>query len=312
MTLLLADIGATNTRCALASGSDVGPVTHYRNSEHADLGSLLRGYLDTTPAERRPRRAALSVAAPIRDDRIRLSNINWQLSRQALRNELELDELLIVNDFAALARALPELADDELCPAGGGTAITDAPRVVLGPGTGLGVAGIAWTGRRWLVLPGEGGHATLSAGNAKEERLLRVARERYGHGSAERLLCGQGLSFIHEVLHGGPALAPEIIGNDLLQDDLQAVESFALFFSLLGGMAGNLALTFGAFGGVYVGGGIVPRYLEAFRRSGFRQRFEAKGRFRSYLEDIPTWVITGQVPALKGLIAMEKELRRGS
>lgn len=304
MTLLVADIGGTNTRCALAAPSGIGPFSCYRNADFPDLATLLGRHLDGLPPARRPRLAALAIAAPIRGDEVRMSNIDWRFSRPALRTALALDELLLVNDFAALARALPELAPADLAAVGGGRPVPDAPRIVLGPGTGLGVAALVRVGGQWAGLPGEGGHVTLGSCTDQEEAVLRAARQRYGHCSAERILSGHGLSFLHETLHGGAARPAEAIGAGLADGEPAAVASFGLFFGLLGNMAGNLALTLGAFGGVYIAGGIVPRYLDHLARSSFRERFEAKGRFRGYLRDIPTWVITDPVPALKGLAAL--------
>lgn len=307
MTLLVADIGGTNTRCALALPAGLGPASRYRNADFPDLATLLARHLDSLPRPRRPRLAALSIAAPILGDEVRMSNIDWRFTREGLRGALALDGLLLANDFAALARALPELDSTGLAAVGGGRPVADAPRIVLGPGTGLGVATLVRVAGRWASLPGEGGHATLGSCSDREDALLRAARQRYGHCSAERLLSGHGLSFIYETLQAGPALPPEAIGQRFIEGEPHAAEAFGLFFSLLGGMAGNLALTLGALGGVYIGGGIVPRYLDGIARSAFRQRFEAKGRFRDYLREIPTWVITHPVPALEGLVALARD-----
>lgn len=307
MTLLVADIGGTNTRCALASAAGIGPVSAFRNTGFPGLASLLAGYLDRLPAAARPRSGALCVAAPVRGDEVRMSNISWELSRTALRQTLALDELLLVNDFAALARALPELGSTDIVQIGSGSLVPDAPRVVIGPGTGLGIASLVQAGNRWITLAGEGGHATLGASDDREEGVLRAARHRFGHCSAERILSGHGLSFLHETLHGGAPLTPEAVGARFVAGEADALETFDVFFSLLGNMAGSLALTLGAFGGVYIGGGIVPRYLAALRHSMFRERFEAKGRFRDYLRAIPSCVIIDPYPALKGLAALARD-----
>lgn len=307
MTLLVADIGGTNTRCAQVSAAGIGAVSAYRNAEFPGLAALLVRHLDGLPRDERPRAGAFCVAAPIRGDDVHMSNIAWQFSRPALRQALGFDDLLLVNDFAALARALPELGTGDLAPVGGGDPVPGAPRVVLGPGTGLGVAGLVPAGNGWITLAGEGGHMTLGAGDDREEAVLRAARRRFGHCSAERVLSGHGLAFLHEALHGGAVLTPEAIGAGFTAGDAAARETLAVFFGLLGNMAGNTALMLGAFGGVYIGGGIVPRYLEAFLHSDFRERFEAKGRYRGYLQDMPAWVITDRWPALKGLAAIMRD-----
>jgi len=304
VNLLVADIGGTNTRCAVgtASGS-LGRVESFRNADFPDLQTLLTRYLDSLPDVARPATAAIAVAAPIRSDTVQMMNRDWRFSRSGLKRQLGLRQMHVLNDFAALAWALPTLAGDDLIPVGPGAATPGHPKAVLGPGTGLGVASLVPIEGGWHAIPGEGGHVTLAAQDEREERVIRAARAHFGHCSAERLLSGPGLSFLHQALHGGEALPPEAIGGGASRGDRQALETLEVFFGLLGTVAGNLALTLGAFGGVYIGGGIVPRYADAFASSGFRARFEAKGRYRDYMRGIPTWVITAPHPALAGLLA---------
>jgi glucokinase len=304
MGILLADIGGTNSRCAVGSAQGrIEDLATFRNAAHAGVAELLSGFLTRLPRSRRPESAALAIAAPIRGDEVSMINISWRFSCRELQHRLGLAELHVLNDFAALAYALPVLAPDEVIPVGGDTPVAGGTKVVLGPGTGLGVASLVSVEGRWHAIPGEGGHVTLPAQDEQEESLVRRAREHYGHCSAERLLSGPGLSFLHETLHGAPALGPEAIGERFLAGDQQAARTAAVFFRLLGTVAGDLALTLGAFGGVYIGGGIVRRYRDALRDSGFRARFEAKGRYKDYMRAIPTQVITAEYPALKGLLA---------
>jgi len=188
--------------------------------------------------------------------------------------------------------------------------VADSPIGLVGPGTGLGVSGLLPGGMpgAWVPLQGEGGHVTLAAADAREEAVLRVLRERFGHASAERAVSGMGLEALYAALTtldapgSGTALpAAEITARALAGSDARCVEAVALFCSFLGSVAGNLALTLGARGGVYIGGGIVPRLGALFERSAFRERFEAKGRFRDYLAAIPVFVIHASVsPALLG------------
>jgi glucokinase len=302
MNLLIADIGGTNSRCAIASAGVIGAVTTLRNADHAGVAALLARYIDSLPAAGRPTVGAIAVAAPIRSDEVRMVNIGWRFSQRDLQRTLGLSALHCLNDFEALAWSLPRLGASDLVQIGGGHDV-EATKAVLGPGTGLGVASLARVGRGWHALAGEGGHVTLGPQDEPEDKLVRAGRQRYGHCSAERLVSGPGLSFIHETLHGGPLLGAEEIGRRLGGGDGQAKATFEAFFRLLGTVAGDLALTVGAFGGVYVGGGIVPRYLPEISRSGFRQRFEAKGRYQDYMRAIPTWIITAQYPALRGLVA---------
>jgi glucokinase len=310
MTVLLGDIGGTNTRCAL--GREDGAITEVcelRNANFTSIVAVLRQYLDQVAHAERPTRGMLAIAAPMRGDRVEMLNRAWQFSIEELRQTLSLDSLRALNDFAALAWALPGLGAQDLAPIGGGVASPRSPKVVLGPGTGLGVAALVPCHDDWQAVPGEGGHVTLAARDEREEAVIRRARQRYGHCSAERLLSGPGLGFLHAALHGGPELDAVEIGRRADAGDPAALETLESFLRFLGSVAGNLALTLGAFGGVYIGGGIVPRYLEQMRRSGFRESFEAKGRYRGYLRAIPTAVITAPHPALRGLLAFDATTR---
>jgi len=301
-TTLVADVGGTNTRCALLDGDGrVGAVTTFRNAEYGGLAEVLAAFAGRAAA--RPVAAVLAIAAPIGGDEVSMINIGWRFSRAALAEALGLRRLVVMNDFAALAWALPCLGDAELVAVGGGAAAPGGARVVLGPGTGLGVATLVEGDAGLVAVPGEGGHVTLAAADEAEERVVGAMRARFGHCSAERLVSGPGLALLHAALHGGPALAPDDIGRAFLARDAAAAETFGMFFRLLGTVAANAALTVGATGGVYIGGGIVPRYAEAFAHSGFRARFEAKGRYRDFMAAIPTRVITAAHPALAGLAA---------
>lgn len=304
MGWLVADVGGTNTRCAIArAGGILENVETFRNREFPGLEHVLGSYLGMLPPGQRPAEAILAIAAPIRGDDIHMVNINWTISVPALARRLSLARVTPLNDFAAQAYALPVLDPDDLVQVGGGREVNDAPKVVVGPGTGLGTAGLVRIAGRWHAITGEGGHVTMAPSNEREARIVALGRERFGHCSAERLVSGAGLAFIYGALTGGAELAPDEVGARILAGEAAALEALDVFFELLGTIASNLALTFAAFGGVYIGGGVTPRYLEQFATSGFRQRFEDKGRYRPFLADIPTWVITGDQPALKGLAA---------
>ena len=304
MGWLVADIGGTNTRCAIAHpGGVIQSAESFRNRDFPGLDRLLASYLGALPPGGRPDEAVIAIAAPIRGDKIRMVNINWTFSVTALALTLSLRRITPLNDFAAQAYALPVLGAGDLAQVGGGTAVDGAPKVVVGPGTGLGTAGLVRIGTRWHAITGEGGHVTMAPSDEREARIVALGRERFGHCSAERLISGAGLAFVYEALHGGPAIAPDQVGERIAAGEAAALDTLDVFFQLLGTVASNLALTFAAFGGVYIGGGITPRYVEQFRSSGFRQRFEDKGRYRAFLADIPTWVITAEQPALRGLAA---------
>jgi glucokinase len=266
----------------------------------AGLEDAARAYLARSGA--RPRRAAFAVAAPIAGDRVVLTNRDWSFSTEALRARLGLDELKVINDFEAIARALAHLPPAELRQVGGGAAEPGAPVAVLGPGTGLGVSAVV-DGK---PLATEGGHVTMPAADEREAEAIARIRARLGHVSAERVLSGPGLQNLYAALAGtdGAPDPDEITARALAKADAAAEETLDMFCAMLGTVAGNLALTYGARGGVYVAGGIVPKLGTVFDASRFRARFEDKGRFREWLAPIPVFVVTAEAPALTGLASM--------
>ena len=319
---LVADIGGTNARFGWVSGPG-SLVEHVRVlpvDQHKDPASAARAYLQQLqtllPGAPAPRSGAFAVATAIAGDQIELTNAHWSFSRAATQAELGLDLLLMLNDFEALALSLPRLQASQLqaWPAPLAQAGQGQTLAVIGPGTGLGVGGVTRTGGAngiWLALPGEGGHATLAAGDDFEAALLAHVRGSFEHVSAERLLSGIGMPVLHGAVAAvlGSAQVPtlsteQIVAQGLLHpdsgQDLVCSRTLDAFCALLGSFAGNVALTLGARGGVYIGGGIVPRLGERFFTSAFRERFEAKGRFRGYLEAIPTPLITDTLAALAG------------
>jgi glucokinase len=236
-----------------------------------------------------------------------VTNHTWSFSITNLEKALHLDRLVVINDFTALALSLPALTTNELYQIGGGRSVEDAALAVIGPGTGLGVSGLLEPLKNPISLMGEGGHVTLAASNDLEASVIKVLRDRFGHASAERALSGPGLINLYEAvckLRHATAKnlsAAQILTHAVDTSDPHCTTALELFFSFLGSVAGNLALTLGARGGVYIGGGIVPRALTVIAASAFRSQFEAKGRFQSYLQEIPTFVITSEVsPALLG------------
>ncbi len=309
---LVADVGGTNARFGWVPSLRSG-VCHVRKlpvAQFAGPAAAVAAYLqDLQPllggAAATPRRAAIAVATAVAGDQVSMTNSPWSFSRQGLRDELALEALLVLNDFEALALSLPRLGAAQL------RAHRDLPLhqgtlAVIGPGTGLGVAGVVQTAHGWVALPGEGGHVTLAATDDFEAAVLGRVRASYDHVSAERLLSGIGLPVLHQAVAAvrGQAAAPlsaaAIVERSLATDDALCHQTMETFCALLGGFAGNVALTLGARGGVYIGGGIVPRLGDAFFNSRFRERFESKGRFRAYLEAIPTALITDTLAALTG------------
>lgn len=306
---LMADVGATNTRCALVDdrGEELAAEI-FHNGDFTSLTSLLKSYLDRRRVTDRPKRAALAVAAPILGDEVRMLNIDWRFSQDDLRAELGLAELTVCNDFAAIAWGLPYFGAAELHTIGRGERVAGAALATLGPGSGLGVGALVPTTDGWAVMTGEGGHSTLPATTREEADVIAQIRERYdGHCSAERVLSGPGLVNLYVALAeldgGGPpaALSPTDVTARARLGEPLARKAQLMFFAFLGMVAGDLALTTGARGGVFIAGGIVPQLLEELGKSEFRARFEAKGRYGSYLGAIPTHVITAPQPAFRGL-----------
>lgn len=305
---LIADIGGTNVRFALLAPGSTTPQRQqgYRCRDFNGLEHAVRHYLAENDNPQVPA-AAFDVATAITGDFIRLTNSPWAFSIEQTRRQLGLAHLLVVNDFTALALSIPTLDDSELRPVGHGSAVADAPIALIGPGTGLGVSGLFRSHDSWLAIEGEGGHAAFSPMDAREDAVLGVLRERYGHVSNERLLSGPGLVAVYEALcrldHVAVlGMTPERVTElGMREENLHCAEALDMFCAVLGTAASNLAVTLGARGGVYIGGGIVPQLGDYFARSRFRTRFEHKGRFAPYVAHIPTRVIVAENPALRGL-----------
>ncbi len=304
----MADIGATNSRCALVGdkGQELAPEV-FENADFTGLPELLRVYLEHRRASDRPTRAVLAVAAPITGDEVQMINIGWRFSQRELKETLGLKRLTVVNDFAAIAWALPLLTPADVVKIGGGESTPRSTLAALGPGSGLGVSALVPAADGWTAMTGEGGHVAMAGTTPEEDEVIARLRERYdGHCSAERVLSGPGLVNLYVTLaeiagRGRPTATPEDVTNLAKQGEPLARKTLAMFFAMLGTVAANLAVTTGARGGVYIAGGIVPRLVEPLRKSGFRARFENKGRYRTYLAAIPTHVITAPTPAFRGL-----------
>ena len=308
---LVGDVGATNARFGLVSPER--EVLHTRThavADHPTIADAITAYLSERAALPMPRRGAIAIASAITGDRVAMTNHPWSFSISALKSQLGLDRLEVLNDFTALALALPHLAAEHRLQVGGGGPAVGAPLGVLGPGSGLGVSGLIPAGAGWIPLAGEGGHATMAPATDREGAVLDRMRRHFDHVSSERVLSGPGLVNLYNTLaalDGVPSrgyTATQIADPEMGTADRICAESTTLFCAMLGTMAGNLALTLGARGGIYIGGGIVPRLGQRFAQSPFRARFEAKGRFSAYLAAIPTYVVTHPLPAFLGCAAV--------
>jgi len=306
---LIADIGGTNARFALVDNNQIHDELELQCAQFPTLTDAAEHYLASVgAATQRPQQAAFAIAAALGGDHVSMTNCPWQFSIRNVCNDLKLQRLIVVNDFTALAMAVRHLTADELLQAGGAQAEANKPIAVLGPGTGLGVSGLIPAAGNWIPLEGEGGHVSWSPADARETAVLNYLWKKFAHVSTERVLSGMGLVNLYTALcalDSKPAhdFKPADITTQGLNDtDPICVEALQMFCGILGSAAGNLVLTLGAKGGVYIAGGIVPRLGDYFLKSPFRQRFESKGRYESYLKPVPAYVMTAKRPAFTGLV----------
>jgi glucokinase len=302
--VLLGDIGATNARFAILANGVLGPVRRFDVANYPQFADVVTAFLNGS--SHRVTHALLAVAGPIDSESCALTNCSWTIDAHQMRQIFSL-EARLVNDFEATALSLPNLTAADLCRIGTGRAIASAPTLVLGPGTGLGVACLIPDVDNRRVIASEGGHATLAGMCGGEDAIIKHLRRRFGHVSAEREISGGGLENIYQAIGAidgrdiAPLNAAEITESALAGRCQTAYAALKMFCAFLGSFAGSVALTFGAQGGVYIAGGIAPRIVDFIAQSEFRERFEAKGRFQTYLEAIPTSVIMHPAATFLGL-----------
>ena len=303
---LVGDVGGTNARlalCAMNSG-EISQAKTYSGLDYPSLEAVIRVYLEEHNTQVED--ACIAIACPIKGDWVAMTNHTWEFSIAEMKQNLGLKHLEIINDFTAVSMAIPVLADSDKLQFGGAAAQEGKPVAVYGAGTGLGVAHLVKAADQWLSLPGEGGHVDFAPNSEEEDDVLYALRAELGHVSAERLLSGPGLVNLYRGLvladeRIPEALQPKDVTERALADSCtDCRRALSLFCVLMGRFGGNLALNMGTFGGVYIAGGIVPRFLEFFKSSGFRVAFEDKGRFQGYLKDIPVFLITHEHPGLLG------------
>ena len=310
---LVGDVGGTNARFAILDKNNRPHKTQtLPTKDYSGLVDAIQAYLEHQHIID-VRSAAIAVANPLLGDVMKMTNNSWSFSISETENTLGLEKLHVVNDFNALARAVPHLNAADIIKVGGGERKPNAAIAVIGPGTGLGVSGLVPCGQHYTALQGEGGHVSLGLRTPREYEIHAVLKKRFGHVSAERALSGPGLINLQSALREIDGLGPlqltpaEITERACNGSDAICVEVVQIFCELLGSCAGNLVLSLGAEGGVYIGGGIVPKLGETFIQSGFRQQFEAKGRMSHYLEKIPSFVIAAPHPALLGVAQVYAE-----
>lgn len=304
---LIADVGGTNARlalCNLEDGSISTPII-YSALEYDSLETVIKKF--KVDANCDFKEACIAIACPVNQDLIKMTNNPWEFSKSQLKENLGLETLLVINDFTAMSMSVTCLKPEQMVKLGGGEPVANAPIAVYGAGTGLGVAHLIKHNNVWIPLPGEGGHVDLAPANMSEDMILITLRARIGHVSAERVLSGPGLVNLYEAIamrneRLRPGLTPADVTTQALQanPDPDCLEALNTFCRLMGRFGGNLALTMSTFGGVYIAGGVVPRFLDFFKRSKFREAFEDKGRFKGFLENIPCYVITEPLAGLLG------------
>lgn len=306
--VLIADIGGTNARFAILSEahSPLRTFPTVRTADFPDLASAASAtVLDTTATL--PRSLLVALAGPITGASTKLTNADWVIDPEGTREALGLDTVVTFNDFEALALSLPSLTDEQLLAVGGGEAVTREPRVVLGPGTGLGVAALVYSDRRYTPIAGEGGHVSVGPETEEDFRIWPHLERHHGRITGEALLSGNGMARLYRAVakangqdgtwcrHGAE------VTQAAKEGDATANATVELFLTHLGRLAGDLALVFLAKGGVYIAGGIAPRLVDRFGGSPFREAFEAKAPHRAIMERIPTFVITEPTPAIAGM-----------
>lgn len=317
---LLGDLGATFARLAWQdqAGAALRAVAIYATREFPTPLALIRRYLGEHDLPL-PDAVCLGVASALDGDEIRFINSDWVFSLRALGVALGTPRVWAINDFAAVANAIPSLTERGRLQTGGGPPDLSRPIGVVGAGTGLGMAALVPAGaHRWIVVPSEGGHATFSASTEQEWRWLGPLRALHGHVSVERVLSGAGLAALAQAiaLEQGRTLSAqgpaEVVEAALDGSDECCVEAVRAFAAILGSVCGNLALTLGARGGIYVGGGMVTRLRNQFDWTRFRQGFEGKGRLADFLRSVPSYLITAEEPGLIGAAAVLDERLRGA
>ena len=303
---LVGDVGGTNARLALCCLDDgaISQIKTFSTAEHDSLETVIRIWL--AQQSQAIHSACIAIACPVTGDRIEMTNHHWAFSVREMQANLGLQHLAVINDFTAVSMAVPMLQPEHLLQFGGRAPVRHKPVAVYGAGTGLGVAHLINVEQRWVSLPGEGGHVDCAANSQQEEQVLAILRAELGHVSAERVLSGNGLVNLYRAIVQLAGRKPEnlqpkeVTERAVAGSCIDCQQALSLFCVMMGRFGGNLALNLGTFGGVYIAGGIVPRFLDFFQASDFRAAFEDKGRFKEYLRDIPVYLITHEQPGLLG------------
>lgn len=308
--ILIGDIGGTNARFSIVSDASSKPSEPIvvQTANFATIDDAIRdSVLGKTAAA--PKSALLAVAGPVESDEIPLTNCPWIVKPKQMLINLGLGDIVVLNDFEAQALAVVALGEEHMEKIGGGEPEENGGRVVLGPGTGLGVAGLIHSGGRWIPVPGEGGHMDIGPRTPRDFEVFPHIEKLDGRLSGEQILCGRGLVNVYRAVaatDGKPASLAQpsdITAAALKQSDPLAQEALSIFVTCLGRTAGDLALVFMSRGGVFLTGGIAPRILPALKAGNFRAAFEDKAPHSALMATMPVYVITEPLAALAGLAA---------
>lgn len=311
--ILIGDIGGTNARFAILMDANAEPKQFpvLATADYPSIDEAIQtGVLDKTSVQ--PRSAILAVAGPIKGDKIDLTNCEWVIEPKVMIREMGFEDIVVINDFEAQALAAASLGPEYLEKIGGGEIQESSSRVVVGPGTGLGVAGLVHARHTWFPVPGEGGHVDMGPRTARDYELFPLYEPIEGRVSAEQLLCGRGLMNIYHAVSKANGVKPiaanpaEVTSAWADGSDPAAVETIELFVTYLGRVAGDLAVIFMARGGVFLAGGIAQKIIPALKEPRFREAFEDKAPHSAILRMIPTFVITHPLAALSGLAAFAR------
>lgn len=316
MLSVVVDLGGTNIRlatCELDTG-ELSQLKEYICADFATIEQALEAYFSILPKQ--VKHLCIAIACPVESDQITMTNLSWAFSQRTLKEHLNLTSLYVINDYTAISLAVPFLSAQDKVQIGAGTAKKNGTTAVFGPGTGLGVSHIIKPADKWISLDGEAGHVSFTPNTREQGDILFLLQTQFGHVSAERILSGQGLVNLYQSLctlsqkKSQFELPEQVTKAGLNYSCPIAVKSLNIFCQVMGSFAGNLAMSLNCTGGVYIAGGIVPRFITFFGTSEFRHFFEDKGRLKDYLTKIPTFVITNRNPGLLGsTVYLRQELK---
>ncbi|MDA7746989.1 glucokinase [Psychromonas sp.] len=306
MLAVVADVGGTNIRLAVLDtfNGEMSKLREYPCAQFITLDAALAQYFATLTGT--VTHLCIGIASAMENDFVKMLNLNWQFSKVALKEKLALEALYVINDYTAISLAVPFIEEADKIKIGTGEEVPNSVKAIFGAGTGLGVSHLIKCEEKWVSLDGEGGHTSFAPNTRQQIDVLLLLQDQFGHVSSERLLSGQGLVNIYHSLCRLAGKQPnyfeaaEISKSAISGDCELAVQTLNFFCQAMGSFAGNLALSLDCKGGIYIAGGIVPRFIEFFKNSEFREYFETKGRFKEYLSNIPTYLITHKNPGLLG------------